>query len=232
MTPREIRFGIDGLTGIVVVSVAAAFASLTWTLAGYAGGASPVGAAVRSYVPPAPAPDLTAIVDFPAFGRSAAAPGAVVAPASNLVLYGVLLANPASQSTALIAPAGGDPVSYRAGEPLPGGGVVERIGVDNVLIRMGGELLILYFPDDQRTGQATAAGAVPAPAPAPAVTPIPTVVAPNSNGVEAIRSLIPPAVSGRPASPPPPAQGAAPAQNGGSGNGLIDSSRGAVTPRQ
>ncbi len=226
MTPREIRFGIDGLTGIVVVSVAAALASLTWTLAGYAGGASPVAAAVRSYVPPAPAPDLTAIVDFPAFGRSAAAPGAAVAPASNLVLYGVLLANPASQSTALIAPAGGDPVSYRAGEPLPGGGVVERIGVDNVLIRMGGQLLILYFPDDQRAGQAAAAGAVPAPAPAPAVTP------PNSNGVEAIRSLIPPAVSGRPASPPPPAQRAAPAKNGGSGNGLIDSSGGAVTPRQ
>ena len=34
MTPREIRFGLDGLTGIAVVSVAAALALLTWTLAG------------------------------------------------------------------------------------------------------------------------------------------------------------------------------------------------------
>ncbi len=235
MTPREIRFGIDGLTGIVVVSVAAAFALLTWRLAGEAWSDSPVTAAVDAYVRPAPAPDISPMINLPPFGR------AVVLQASaaevGLVLQGVLLANPAPASTALIASGTGqEPASYQMGDPLPNGAILERIDVDYVILRRGDQFLTLYFPDDPRAGKA---GQVVAQAPQPtqgAVT-----RADLQNGVDAMRALLPPSVlrpqAGAPPSaapaPPPPAPAPTPPQpqNGSSGNGLIDSLGATVTPQ-
>lgn len=249
MTPREIRFGIDGLTGIVVVSVAAALASLTWTLAGYANSASPVTAALDSYVPPAPAPDLSAVINLPPFGRAVVG-STVSGTATDLVLHGVLLANPAAASTVLISAAGQDPVAYRIGQAIPGGRTIDSIGVDHVLLRSGDQLFTLYFPEDERGGNPAAPGAVQgtpaAPAtptqpppvgmpggPPPGAPPPPLAAPPPASGVDAIRSLLPPSVTARPpaAQPAPVPPPAVTPQNTGRGNGLIDRAPAAVTPQ-
>ncbi len=231
MTPREIRFGIDGFTAIVVASAAAALASLTWTLAGYASGTSPIGAAVGTYVPPAPAPDVSALINLPPFGKAVLAPAPVAADA-NLVLNGILLANPATASTVLIAFSGKPPIAYRIGEALPDGGVVDMIAVDYVTVRRGDQYATVYFPGDQRA-QAPGAPAPASPASSGPVQGSPPA-APAASGVEAIRSLLPPSVLGRPTAPgqgTPPAP-LPPPQNAPSGNGLIDRPGSTVTPRQ
>lgn len=232
MTPREIRFALDGLTGISVASVAAALALLTWTIAGYSSTASPVSAAVGAYVPPSPAPDLSALVNLPPFGKAATATASVAA-GSDLVLHGILLTSPISASTVLIASPGQDPVSYPIGGVLPNGGIIDSVGEDFVLLRSGDRYLTLYFPDDPRARPAglpgapnTVPGQVPPPAPA-----IPGAN-PSASGVDAIRALLPPASIGAPVQgpvvpPPPPVS----SQNSGNGNGLIDRRGTAVTPR-
>ena len=235
MTPREIRFGLDGLTGIAVVSVAAALALLTWTLAGYSSTASPVSAAVGAYLPPSPAPDLTALVNLPPFGKATSAPASVAA-GSDLVLHGILLTTPVAASTVLIALPGQDPVSYPIGGVLPSGGIIDSIGEDFVLLRNGTQNLTLYFPDDPRARQPNSPGALNA-APAPWLGPAPAIpgAAPSASGVDAIRALLPPSSVGapvpRPVVPPPPPAPPVPDQNSGNGNGLIDRQGAAVTPR-
>ena len=241
MTPREIRFGLDGFTGIAVVSVAAALASRTWTIAGSASGGSPVAAAMEAYVPPSPAPDITGLVNLPPFGKAALASAATTVASGNLTLHGILLANPATASTVLIATSGQDSVAYRIGQVLPNGATIDSIGVDYVMLRSGGQYMTLYFPDDPRAEKAGAAGAPAAPnapprgdlPPQPGESPPQPGGAPAQSGVEAIRALLPPSVVPRPApppqaAPPPPA----PAQNAPGGNGLIDRPGAAVTPRQ
>ena len=236
MTPREIRFGLDGLTGIAVVSVAAALALLTWTLAGYSSTASPVSAAVGAYLPPSPAPDLTALVNLPPFGKATTALVAVAA-GSDLVLHGILLTTPVAASTVLIALPGQDPVSYPIGAVLPSGGTIDSIGEDFVLLRSGDRSLTLYFPDDPRARQAGLPGAPnAAPAPAPQLAPAIPGTGPSASGADAIRALLPPSSVGAPAPrsvipPPPPPPPPVSNQNSGNGNGLIDRRGAAVTPR-
>jgi type II secretory pathway component PulC len=233
MTPREIRFGLDGLTGIAVASVAAALALLTWTIAGYSSTASPVSAAARAYLPPSPAPDLTALVNLPPFGKATTTPASVAA-GSGLVLHGILLTTPVAASTVLIAVPGQDPVSYPIGAVVPGGGTIDSVGEDFVLLRNGDQYVTLYFPDDPRARQPSAPGAPnAAPAPAPQLAPAIPGAGPSASGVDAIRALLPPSSVGAPVPrpvvpPPPPVSG----QNSGNGNGLIDRPGGAVTPRQ
>ena len=241
MTPREIRFGLDGLTGVAIVSIAAALASLTWTIAGYASGGSPVAAAMEAYVPPSPAPDITGLVTLPPFGKAALATATTPVASGNLTLHGILLANPATASTVLIATSGQDSVSYRIGQVLPGGATIDSVGVDYVMLRNGGQYTTLYFPDDPRAAQPGGPGAPAAPTaaprgdlpPQPGESPPQAGAAPAQSGVEAIRALLPPSVVPRAAppaqpAPPPPAPG----QNAASGNGLIDRPGAAVTPRQ
>ena len=105
MTPQEIRFTVNGLTGLVVLSVAAALANLTWRFAGEAGGPSAVTAAMDAYVAPAPPPDVSGMINLPPFGKAMVAASAA-APPPDLILNGVLLANPMSASSALIAAGG------------------------------------------------------------------------------------------------------------------------------
>lgn len=204
MTPREIRFGIDGLSGIVIASVAAALALLTWRLAGEAAGSSAVSAAANAYVAPAPAPDISAVINLPPFGKVAAV-GPTAAAGSDLVLHGVLMTIPASASSALIAAAGKESVAYRIGDTLPNGAVLEGIGTDYVLLRLGGQSLSLYFPDDPRgtAPTAAAAGTTAAAAQAAGAQQRQAGAAP-ATGVEGIRSLLPPSVVGTSPTPPPP----------------------------
>lgn len=236
MTPREIRFGMDGLTGIVIVSVAAALASLTWRLAGASGSDSSVAAAMDAYVPPAPPPDISAMIDLPPFGRTVVA-GAASAD-MGLVLQGVLLANPAPASSALIAAAAGQASeSYRIGDPLPNGAILERIGIDYVILRQANQFFTLYFPDDPRTGNA-AAGSAQAPNGGQGM---PFANQPQSGG-EVGQTLFPtpaplpepgpqqPAARAPAVQPQAPPNPGAP-QNSSSGNGLIDSLGATVTPQ-
>jgi general secretion pathway protein C len=187
MTPRETRFAIDGLTAMVIVSVAGALAILTWRIAGEAGSGSPVEAAIRSHVPPAPAPDISPIINLPPFGRAAtmAAPAGEVA---RLTLRGTMLANPASASSALIEVEGGAAALFKIGEAIPGGGILERIDVDYVVIRFGNGLFALYFPGDERAGAGVAAGEVvggqaDAPAAARLAPGVPAPPPPNVSGI-------------------------------------------------
>lgn len=214
MTPQEIRFGINGLTALVVLSVAGALANLTWRLAGEPGGPSAVGAAVDAYVPPAPPPDISAMINLPPFGRVALAPTASVAGADiGLILRGVLLASPASASTALIAAGDQAATAYSIGDPLPNGAILSGMGVDYVMIRRGEQALTLYFPDDPRTA--------PAAAP-PAATPaLPSASVPGS--APSADAPPPPPI---PSPPPLPAP-----QNNSGGNALIDSLGATVTPQ-
>lgn len=224
MTPREIRFATTGLTALVVLTVAGAMANLTWRLAGEPGGASSVSAATNSYVAPAPPPDITGLISLPPFGRVAIAPAAARA---DLILHGVLMAVPAIASSALIASTGQETIAYRVGDPLPGGGVLDAVGEDYVVLRVGDRYSTIYFPNDERamhpqSGAAPAAG--------------PTVAAPQTGGgADAIRALLPPSVRGdnsrpgrgepvpmlMPNAPPPAADG----------NALIDSLGATVTPQ-
>lgn len=205
MTPREIRFGLDGLTMLVVGTVAATLAQLTWRLTGEANGASPIAAAMDAYVAPAPAPDLATLVTLPPFGTAAVATVAVSAPApTDLVLRGVLLANPSSASSALIAAAGAEPVAYRIGEAIGGGVTLERMGVDYVILGSGGGSATLYFPGDDRARQ-------------------PMTFAPSGAGSTPIATGV--AVSGIAPPPAPPPPGSATAQS------LIDRLGATLTPR-
>ncbi len=213
MTPREKRLAIDGTTGLVVISVAAALANLTWRLAGEAGGASPVAAAASSYVRPAPPPDLSALLGAAPFGTANAAP---VATAANLglTLRGVLFAEPASASTALLAGAQGPSVGYAVGDTLPGGARLDRIAEDYVVLAIGGQLAPLYFPNDERAKRP----------PPVAVQPAASAADPRA-GVDAIRALLPPSVRGA-------APGAPPAGNTAPGAaGLVARLGATVTPQ-
>jgi general secretion pathway protein C len=215
---------------MVVLSVAAALANLTWRFAGEAGGPSAVTAAMDAYVPPAPPPDVSGMINLPPFGKAMVAATTAAAP-PDLVLHGVLLANPMSASSALIAAGGKESAAYRLGDPMPGGMILNAIGVDYVILRLGEQYLTLYFPGDQRTGQSAALPGAPG-----AGTP---GAAAGTQGLRDIKTLLPPSLTGRapPAPPvtttppPPPPQVPPPAQNGSGGNALIDSIGANVTPQ-
>jgi general secretion pathway protein C len=216
VTPREIRFAVNGLTSIVVLSVAAAMANLTWRLAGAGSSPSTIAAAMDAYVPPAPPPDISGMINLPPFGRAVVATTAGSAPA-DMILRGVLMAVPASASSALIATAGKEAAAYRLGDPLPGGMILDAIGVDYVVLRLGVQNMTLYFPGDERTGHAPTAtlGASGAATPPPGLRDIKTLLPPSLTGRAA-----PAEVSGVPPPLPPPPQ--APSQITGSGSGSTE----------
>ncbi len=128
---RRVQLGIDLFTAVMVGSVALALAGLTWRLTGYTGEmpvASPV--AARSEGEPA---DVGGIIALAPFGTAMAASQATGGGA--IKLKGILLAVPASASTALIAGSDGKVASYGIGA-LINGGVVEAIEADQVVVRM------------------------------------------------------------------------------------------------
>ncbi len=129
MNPRQVRLGIDLFTALVVASVGVALAGLTWRLAGYSG-ARPVTAAITGAS--SEPVDIGVLLALAPFGTAEAANDA--ASNGSLHLKGILLAVPASGSTALIAGSDGKVVSYGIGAVL-GGGVVEAIQTEQVILR-------------------------------------------------------------------------------------------------
>jgi len=186
LSPRQTRTALDIATAAVVVSVAIALAGLTWRIAGHAStGAVTVPSGARSLAAPA---DVTAALAFAPFGKGAIT-DASQATALPLKLRGVFAASPADLSVAYIE-VGGEPAkAFRIGE-VPGGGTIEGILRDRVLLRVNGRIEFLAFPDPMLTAdqQADAAAKPAAAQPAGAQT---TTAAPPPAAAAALAGLAP-----------------------------------------
>lgn len=167
MRPRDTALLVDLFTGAVVVSVAVALAGLTWRLFDLATHRAPEPSPMGFPVPARAPTDLTPILSLAPFGvEQGGDPRPTTLPVE---LRGVLRAMPAAASTALIAGAGGTPLSYRVGQAIPAGATIEAIRIDSVVLRVGGHRELLTFP---RSGAPPAAAAVaPDQAASPATTP-------------------------------------------------------------
>ena len=170
MTSRKAVIAARIFTGCVVASVALSLGQLTWHLLARASTSPSKQPAQR----PVPSPaDISAMLALAPFGRPD--PSSAQPTSLALILRGIVLANAQSDSLALIAPAGGRPVSYRIGQSVPGGATLEAITLGTVLLRVNGRLERLDLPRLSAAGEATAASpiaAAPANAP-PAGSPPP-----------------------------------------------------------
>lgn len=202
---ERLKLGVDAFAVLVAMSVAFALAGLTWRLLGEPGGPArteppPVGPTSLATV------DIGPILAFAPFGEAYVQGAATAATSSGLVLKGLFAAGGSSRSAALIQVEGGKVESYGVGEVLPGGGVVEGVATDYVLIRVDGRLETLGFPSATATAQSAAVGPNVA-GQANATTGAPAPAA-RSSGVAAILATIPPEVSGvarpAPVAPAPP----------------------------
>jgi len=152
-------------TMLVALSVAVALAAFVWHLTDLFG--TPEQGQVTA-VTRAQNLDVGPAIALAPFGQadSRFAPPTTMA----LQLRGVLLTVPRGRSTALIAPPGGVPVAYAIGQPVPGGGTIEDIGVDRVLLRVNGRIERLDLP---RVSTATAS---PSPSGARQIQPLGTAM--------------------------------------------------------
>jgi len=168
MTPRQGRLGANLFTAAIVASVGIALAGMTWRLLGDPGtrlGATPVAARA------APLPDIATLISLSPFGTAAPVAGAADA---NVMLRGVLLAQPRAASSALISVGGAAPIAFYVGSQIAGG-TIDEIAADHVVIATGGNRRILSFPDRGGTAPATSSATNTAPAiaaPAPPATPL------------------------------------------------------------
>lgn len=193
MTPRQASRAADIFTALVIGSVAVSLGVTTWHLLGASSAkpaTAPVAAASGGPIDIAPALALAP------FGR----PDASSAPPTSLALQlrGIILADPASASSALIAPTGGQPVAYVVGQSVPGGATIEAIAFDKVLLRTNGRLERLDLPRISANGQAPAAATPPPPPGA-----VPTTGPSDGSGSQPLQAFAP-------GSPPPGAQGGGP----------------------
>ncbi|QEH80666.1 signaling protein [Sphingomonas sp. C8-2] len=184
MTPRQASRAADIFTGLVVASVAVALAGLTWHLLG-AGPGDPPPATTASA--PAAGTDITPALALAPFGR----PDASSAQPTGLALQlrGVILADPPSASTALIAPPGGRPVSYGVGASV-GGATIEEIAFNRVLLRNNGRLERLDLPRPSLGGEASSATAPPAPPSPPGA--VPATGPSDGSGPQPMQAITPP----------------------------------------
>lgn len=171
-SPRQARIVLDVLTGLVVISVGVALAGLTWRIAGHAGTGAITVPSGRSG--PAVAPDIAPALALAPFGK----PSVTEAGQSTglpLELKGIIAAIPAELSTAFIAVSGQPPKPFHLGENA-GGGVIQAILRDRVILTNGGRSEYLAFPDPARVpgepgGQAATAATTPGTPPPPIAAP-------------------------------------------------------------
>ena len=93
--------------------------------------------------------------------QQAAVPQQTKAPKTklNLVLRGVIAADPMTMSHAIIARGKkGQEEVYAVGEKMPGGITIESIHPDHVVLNRGGRLETLQLIADEEVGQITSAG--------------------------------------------------------------------------
>jgi general secretion pathway protein C len=188
-SPRQIRTGLDLLTGAMVISVAFALAGLTWRIAGHAGtGAITVPSGASG--PAAPA-DIAPAIALAPFGKGQVS-DATVATTLPLVLKGLIASGASDQSTAFISMDGqpGQPAQpFHVGQSV-GAASIQGITRDRVILNNGGRTEYLGFPDPSAVPPPAASqpivpgGAQPAPAPAPAqpARPVPAPVSAAAPG--------------------------------------------------
>lgn len=87
-----------------------------------------------------------------------------------LTLRGTFASNVPGHGMAYIADAGGHQLAYRAGDALPGGGVLQAVHADRVLILNNGRRETLALRDEHRAQAAPDAGAADRARPAPVST--------------------------------------------------------------
>lgn len=163
MNARQAKIGVDILCAGVIVSVTIALARLSWRLLATQGPMVEVDLAGVT-LPPALV-DIAPIQAFAPFGRDS---GANAPPTTlGIELRGIVVADPADASMALIAPTGGTPQALGVGGTIAGA-TIEAIDVDHVLLRVGNRIEMLAFPKPAATGGAAPAPALPAAAPASA----------------------------------------------------------------
>jgi general secretion pathway protein C len=137
-------------------SLGVAAAPVAWRTPPVAGAPAP-GPAVAA----PPGADLGPILAFAPFGRAEApapaAPAEVPETALGLTLLGVTLAVPDSASRALIAAAGGRPVSHAVGAQVADGVLLQAVHPDHVTLKVGERVETLSFPPPG-TSAAQAAG--------------------------------------------------------------------------
>lgn len=155
---------LPALTALVVLSVAAALAPLTWHLLGKRTDiAAPANIPLLSQ---GTGTDLSPILALAPFGsatpRSSATDNA--APATGaLVLKGVMMGRPAATSIAFIAAPGENTAIYRAGARLPGGATLDMVHGDRVFLLVGGRREVLTFPEASvQQGRASVRAMIPA----------------------------------------------------------------------
>ena len=158
MTARIINLWLDIVTGAVIMSVAVALAGLTWRLIGESGTSVAPNVAASGTRTRAPF-NADPILAFAPFGRT----GAHAIPATTLALQlrGVMLAEPRSESVAVIAGGSEPPKAFATGDTVPGGATVEDIAVDRVLLRVGGRQEMLAFPGSNQPVHAPAGAPEP-----------------------------------------------------------------------
>lgn len=166
MTPeRRDEIALRVVSVVVVGSLALALAGLTWRLTGWDDGRDAV-AVAESLAPlggaaaPGADADVARIVSLAPFGGATAA-GGLPASTLGLVLKGILMADPPSASTALIAVGEGPAAIYGIGQTPVGDAVIESIEVDHVILSSGGARQRLDFPEPVAVDPAAVSGATP-----------------------------------------------------------------------
>ncbi len=162
------------VAGILAVALmtASAIADLFWHARGDIVLDKPV-TPVRIGTVAAPV-DLTPVRALAPFGTVRQADKMTIAAAGadlGLVLRGIVLSNPEIRSRATLSQGDGPAQSYMAGDTIRQDVVLDSVAIDHVMIRAGGRLLRLGFPDATdgamdasaaiRAGQAAAANDVP-----------------------------------------------------------------------
>lgn len=167
---RRISVAVTVFTAVVVASVAAGLAGLTWRLAGLNDGRDRV--ALAATVPVSNASvDVAPILSLAPFGGAASD---IQTSASGMILKAVFMAFPAEASSALIAVGEAPALAVRPGQTLSGGAIVQSIGLDHVVLLVGSQSERLEFPKpfDPSGAAATPVPASPTVSLAPASAPI------------------------------------------------------------
>lgn len=205
MTPeRRDEIALRVVSVVVVGSLAVALAGLTWRLVGWDDGRDQV--AVADRLPPlggAAAPgadaDVARIVSLAPFG-GATATGGVAASTLGLVLKGIIMAYPASASTALISVGDGPATIYGVGQTPVGDAIIEQIEVDHVILSSGGTRQRLDFPQPVAVDPASVSGTTPG----AGITVTPAAPPPPSPQAAAALALSSPIASAAAAAQPAP----------------------------
>ena len=131
---------------ILIVVIAAQLAALLWRALGSSGdGGEP---AIPPVSAPAPAVDLTAIVNAHLFGvaNEAGDPSTAPATSANLTLAGTLAGREPEHGWAIIGASGQSARVYATGAPLPGGTKLFAVYPDRVILDRNGSRESLLLP--------------------------------------------------------------------------------------